>query len=1195
MKYRSVLAHLKLVALFIIFGYLFSNKTVAQVIINEVVASNSQGVLDEDGDYPDWIELYNPTANALNLNGYGISDDASELFKFILPDIEIPANGYTLLYASDKNRGGQVNESNAKYWETVVQEGDEAKYIVPSSAVSNSWIQKEFNDTSWLNGAYGFGYGDEDDITEVPTSTISVFTRATFTVEDASIINDLMLHIDFDDGYVAYLNGVEISRNNIEGSAPIPFNGFATTYTNPLLAEGQSLAGIPLTDFKDLIVNGENVLAIQIHNNSTESSDMTLIPFLSVSRSEQPTTTRGVADKITIEENEVGEFYPHLNFKLSAAGETIHLTEPISQTTQSFSYPELRQDESYGLGVNGDTNRYFYLTPSPLSANTTQAYTERLADPVLIQKGGIYSAATPLQLVDPSTGGDIYFTVDGSEPTTSDIRFGLNNNSRSVGETFTIRFKAIATGKLPSRTVTHTYIINQNHELPVISIATEPDNLWSDESGIYVRGTNGIPGFCQDAVNWNQDWEIPINIELFEPDGSNGFNTGAGAKIFGGCSRGNDQKSLAIFFRGEYGLSELEYKVFEEKDIDKFQGFVLRNSGNDFNRTHMRDGMMKTLIEGTALDYQAFRPAVIYLNGAYWGIHNIREKVNEHFIASNSASKSDEIDLLEANSTPIHGTDANYQAFLTALGSNNLSNPTAYRIVEDMIDIENYIDYMAAQIYYGNDDWPGNNIKYWRDQGEGGKWRWIIYDTDFGFDLYKGGANHNTLSFALDPNGPDWPNPSWSTYVFRRLVTSDVFVDKFVNRMADLMNVNFEVSNVNAVIDSLSQIVEAEMPAHKERWGGNMGDWNGQIDGLRSYAQNRRSNMENYIRNQFGISSNGNIQVSTSNTAQGIVKVNRVTPNTFPWTGRYFSGIAVPLTAIPKPGFQFSHWSGSSTSTESTINGTVGRTYVANFVESDIQPSDVVVNEIMYNSSDEKITGDWIEFMNTKDFAIDVSGWVVKDNDDTHEFIIPDNTTIAPYSYLVVSADLVAFNSEYTNVNNLVGDLGFNLSGSSDQVRLYDNAGLLIDSLEYSDNTPWDSLADGTGYTLELVDATAENMFAENWSASVQMGGTPGTKNTVVVSNEMKDDVPSEILLKQNYPNPFNPSTSITFEIPKQIEVNLSVFDMLGRKVAVLVNETRSAGSYVTNWDASQQSSGVYFYRLEVGTEAIMKKMLLIK
>ena len=374
-----------------------------------------------------------------------------------------------------------------------------------------------------------------------------------------------------------------------------------------------------------------------------------------------------------------------------------------------------------------------------------------------------------------------------------------------------------------------------------------------------------------------------------------------------------------------------------------------------------------------------------------------------------------------------------------------------------------------------------------------------------------------------------------------------------------------------------------------------MDNWYGEINGLRSYAENRRGFMEQYIRNEFGIANTGNIRVSTSDASKGIVKVNRITPTSFPWNGRYFSGIPVELRAIPKPGYQFSHWSRSSTSTDIVINGVVGGSYIANFIETDIQASDIVVNEIMYNSSDEKITGDWIEFMNTKDFAIDVSGWIVKDEDDTHEFIFPDNTTIAPNSYMVVAADLIAFNSEYSDVTNLVGDLGFNLAGGSDQVRLYDNAGLLIDSLQYSDNMPWDSLADGTGYTLELVDATSENMFAENWRASAQIGGTPGSKNTMVVSNEEQDEIPSEILLKQNYPNPFNPSTSIVFEIPKQADINLSIFDMLGRKVAVLVNETRSAGSYVTTWDASQQSSGVYFYRLEVGNEAIMKKMLLIK
>tara|TARA_R110000868_G_scaffold235273_3_gene489036 strand:- start:6503 stop:10099 length:3597 start_codon:yes stop_codon:yes gene_type:complete len=1198
MSRRSVLARLKVVALFLFVGYLTSEFTLAQVIVNEVVASNSNGILDEDGDHPDWIEFYNASASPVNLSGYGISDNQEELFKFLLPDIEILPNDYYLVFASDKNRGSSSENSNLKYWETVVREGDGAKYIVPTSAVSSSWIQKDFDDSSWLDGTYGFGYGDEDDATIVPNGTGSVFTRSTFTIDDLSVINDLLLHIDFDDGYVAYINGIEISRFNLEGDTPISFDTYTTNFVDdPTLVKGLELPAIPIQGFMDLLVEGENVLAIQVHNANAGSSDMSLIPFLSIARSEKPAVSRGIADKITIEGiGEVGAFYPHLNFKLSSSGETVWLTNQDSVVIDEFTYPELKSDESFGRAVDDENTFYIFQTPTPLSENSTEGFTERSSNPKLIQKGGVYQGSTNLQLEESSLGNAVYFTTDGSEPTLSSQVFGTN--SRTVSSTTTYKFKTIEQGKLPSNTITYTYLIGISHDLPVVSISTEPDNLWSDESGIYVRGTNGIDGNGSNGpANWNQDWEIPLFIEYYEVDNTLGFSSGAGGKIYGAWSRLNAQKSLAVYFRGEYDNSELDYKLFKSKEIDQFQAFILRNSGNDFNNTHFRDALMTTLVEESEVDLQAYNPTVVYLNGEYWGIHNMREKINEHYIESNHPGvSSDNIDLLDNNSNVIHGSLDNYSDLLSQLGSANMSDPDEYLLIEELIDIDNYIDYMASQIYYGNTDWPGNNIKYWRDRSPDGKWRWILYDTDFGLGLSGHNYGENTLEFALEPNGPGWPNPSWSTYIFRRMVESDIFVNKFVNRMADLMNTSFEKEHINSVIDSLVQRIETEMPAHKNRWGGSMDSWYNQIDVMRNFGDNRRTFMESHLRNQFGILSNRNIQVSTSDVTKGVVQVNRIIPTFFPWVGRYFSGIPIDLTAIPKRGYKFSEWSGGSTSTEAIIQGVVGSSYTANFVKSEVQISDIVINEIMYNASEEQSTSDWIELYNATNSEIDISGWFVKDEDDTHEFTFPDNTKITGNSYLVIASDIADFNAEYSNISNLFGDLGYSLAGGGDQVRLYDNTGLLVDSLSYTDELPWDIEADGTGKTLELLSSEMDNSFPESWKASNTMGGTPGAANSVlIVSNEREESLPSEISLAQNYPNPFNPSTNISFKLPKQAKIKLSIFDMLGRKVSILADEFRSAGVHTLSWDASQQSSGIYFYRLEVGKEVFTNKMLLIK
>ncbi|MEX0721803.1 MAG: CotH kinase family protein [Balneolaceae bacterium] len=1163
----------------------FSTATFGQVVINEIVASNQNGLLDEDGDHPDWIELYNTGDAPIDLSGYGISDDAEDPFQWTISDITLETGGYYLLFASDKDR-----EGHTAYWETIVRQGDDTQYLVPSTSVSSDWILPAFDDSAWETGPFGIGYGDEDDATVTSSGILSIFTRTTFTIDDAENIASMMLHIDFDDGYIAYLNGVEISRENMDGEAPQPHNAVASIYTEPLLAFGEELPAISLNDFTDLLETGENVLAIQVHNNSTTSSDITLIPFLSVGHSTPPEETRDVAGETNLNSTAVN--YPHTNFKLSADGENITLINPFGITEDEITFPALNMDESYGRPAGNPASWALFDEPTPLEENAGEGFEERLSVPELTNYGGFYSGSIEIEI---STGiaNNIYYTTDGNDPTSSSDLF---ESSLLIDETTTVKLRAIEEGKLSSNIETQTYFIDAEHDLPVISLVTPPDNLWSDESGIYVEGTNGIEGNCTGARNWNQDWEIPAHIELYENGGSPGFSSNIGAKIFGGCSRNNSQKSLAVFFRGEYGNPELEYRLFEEKEIDIFESFVLRNSGNDFNDTHFRDALMKTLIEDTEIDYQAYQPVVVYLNGEYYGIHNIREKINEHFIASNHGVDTDDIDLIENNGFAKHGSTSSYDAFMNALESADMQNQDNYNSVLQHVDLDNYIDYMAAQIFYVNRDWPGNNLRYWKEKN--GKFRWILYDTDFGFNMYGGHPAHiNMLNFATAKYGPEWPNPHWSTHIFRKFLESESFEQAFINRFGDLLNTVFEEDHIISVIDSLAQGIDSEMAAHKSKWWGSKSDWHGAVGSLRNFARSRPDYMESHIESFFNVGERKPVTVNVSHSARGSVQVNRIIPDEYPWTGDYFGDVPVEITAIPNSGYTFGGWSGASTSTERkiSIESNNEPNLTANFTPSTASASDIVINEIMYNAADDADSDDWIELYNSAGSSFNVSGWVVKDDDNQHEFIIPDNTIIDSQGYLVIVVDQNMFDGIYSNIGNVIGELGFGLSGSGDQVRIFDETGELVDSVEYDDVSPWDSQADGNGHSLELKDPFMDNSIAESWSASIHYKGSPGTTNGESVSNETEEELPSSINLGQNYPNPFNPSTNIRFELPEKAQVKLTIYDVLGRKVTVLENGILTAGTYNAKWDAGALASGIYIYRLEVDQQTFTKKMLLAK
>ena len=225
-----------------------------------------------------------------------------------------------------------------------------------------------------------------------------------------------------------------------------------------------------------------------------------------------------------------------------------------------------------------------------------------------------------------------------------------------------------------------------------------------------------------------------------------------------------------MYARKEYGKGSFDYKVFKDKPIEKFEALVLRNGGNDWGQAMMRDGLTSTLIRDMDIDRQAFQPAVIYLNGEYWGIQDIREKINSDYLAENHFVNPDNVNLLVSNATVVEGSNTSYTQIITYLNSNTLESDQNYQQVKSKIDINNYIQYQLTQVYIDNRDWPGNNIKFWNTNDPGSLWRWILYDTDFGFG-YKGATayTYNTLDFALVPDGPTGPNRPWATLLFRRM------------------------------------------------------------------------------------------------------------------------------------------------------------------------------------------------------------------------------------------------------------------------------------------------------------------------------------------------------------------------------------------------------------------------------------------
>jgi CotH kinase protein/Chitobiase/beta-hexosaminidase C-terminal domain/Lamin Tail Domain/Secretion system C-terminal sorting domain len=598
----------------------------------------------------------------------------------------------------------------------------------------------------------------------------------------------------------------------------------------------------------------------------------------------------------------------HANFSLDSEGEDVVLSNNAGVLLDKISYPKQYTNISFGRTVNGTGSWGYLSVPTPAAGNHAATATEQLIKPDFSVKGGRYASGIQLTLTHSTPHAEIRYTTDGSEPTAGSPKFSTAVN---IAQTSTVKAKAFLNGFLPGKTETQTYFINEHtFSLPVISISTRPAYLYDNTIGIYIEGTNGVDGYCNgNPVNWNQDWDRHAVLEYYDKDGNRLFNQAVDIRIGGNCSRNQPQKSFAIKARDKYGSNIMNYKFFDNKNVNQFGALMLRNSGNDFNVTMFRDAFMQSLPVGQMdVDYMDYQPAILYLNGEYMGIQNIREKIDADFIESNYSVDKDDLDLIETYENALEGTSDAYVNYKNTLAGMNRTTPEAFAYIDQHIDVQEYINYLVAQIYFANTDWPGNNMKFWRDASVNGKFRWILWDTDFGFALYEGAswATHPTLNFATAIDGPGWPNPEWSTLHIRMVLENPIFRARFIQTMNTALNTTFDPDRVISIINQFQTRIAQEMPYHKTRWWGNMNDWNYEVQRLRDFAVARNAYMRQHMAEFFGL--NGTVNISTEvKQGEGKISLNQVTAEAKA-TQPYFTNLPVTVEPVPELGYVFKEW-----------------------------------------------------------------------------------------------------------------------------------------------------------------------------------------------------------------------------------------------------------------------------------------------
>lgn len=899
----------------------------------------------------------------------------------------------------------------------------------------------------------------------------------------------------------------------------------------------------------------------------------------------------------------------HLGFRLKKGNGELTIYNTDLSVIDKLTYENIPTDKSYGLHPTMGVYNYFD-TASPGMANHQISLLEVVPVPIPTSVGGFYNTTQIVSLNCSLNPVEIYYTLDGSLP---DESSNLYTGPINISNTTILRFSAYKNGYIPSPSTNHSYFFDNNTNFATISLVTDESN-WTGPDGI-----NEIP-------NRSNGIEKPVHIEFFESEGERVFAINAGMKIHAPDSR--PQQSLRIYARDSYGTSKMAHQIFPDKDINTFKRIVLRNGGNDgaqLGGTHFRDALVHEVFkeQRSGNIYAAYRPAHVYINGNYWGIYNIRERQDKHFIKSNF--NETDIDFLERSANAPDTRDVwagdweAYNALEDYLYNNDMSLAVHSDYALQQIDFDNAIDYYLTEIYTGNRDWITNNIKFWKKR-TGGKWRWVLWDTEYGMGNSPN-ANHglppfNSLRMAVSWGGWDLSTANYgkNTRFLRHLVgfeghfnadgdltieaaePNPIFKQKFISRCADLLNMHQREAYMSTKIDDFKALLAPEIQRQFDRWGRTMEEWEDNIEVLRNYTNERPPFVRVNVLSQLNIDTEYLLDLDVFPSNAGNIKLNTIKPKTYPWDGYYFSQVPVHITAQPKPGYEFVSWNDGSITTPTHIfTASEAQSFTANFEEISSDVS-LVINEINYKANAEFDTEDWIEIYNPTTTAIDVSNWSFNDNSGDNSYTFVEGTVIESGAYMVLCKNLLKFRSIYSQIENVIGDFNFDLSNAGELIRLYDDENNLIDQVDYGVTNPWSELPNGYGATLELIQATWDNELPESWQASYTQYGTPGAINSDISQQVYLSITDQQSFnFTQNFPNPFSNSTTIRFQIKSAGNLTLNIYNINGQQVYHKNNYFNEAGIFDIEWTPENLESGLYYYQIQTKDNYDVKKMLYIK
>lgn len=742
------------------------------VCISEAMADNGATVYDGAAGFADWVELYNYGSDAVSLKGCFLSDDPAQPLKYALPDVTLQPDGYLLVWCGDGADGLYTGFGLAAE-ETVVLSSASGTVIDELSMAGSG------EDISLCRGADGSVTATMNATPGYPNTNegraefcASLDCASPIRINEAAVSN--FTHLKQTSG--EYYDWVELK--NVSGQS-VSLSGWSVyDKCNPS-------AAIPLRDVT--LAPGQTWVFLC----SGDSSLTTAAAF-------------------------------HTPFSLNAESDRLYL----------FQNGELMD---YGLFFNvpyggtmgradGENGWFYFETPTP-GADNAGGSRGVSAEPLCLTEEGLYEGITSLT-VTLEGGRNIHYTTDGRVPTQSDP---LYTGPFEISATTVVRAVSFESGKLPSAPLTATFLLNEGHTLPVISLVAEPDDLWSDESGIYVKGN---------YVNYYQDWEKYASVSMFEVDGGS-FTLDCGLTMYGAGSRETEQKkSFKLLFRPRYD-GALDYDVFDTGVTD-YASLVLR-AGEDSSRGLFREELFTMLANADCptVMTQKSQYVALYINGEFFGVYCLKEAFSEEYYATHWDVSPDSVTLATVSNV---GQTELY-SLMNFARTHSMTVPENYEYVKSRIDFSSLIDWCIFQCYGGNVDIAGN-IRYFCSTEGDTLWRWALYDMDWAFTshsnsfttIMEGGQQHSVL--------------------VRALLKNDEFRAMFTERLDELLATTLSDENVLAHVENLYTLLAPEMPREREQWDVSMEIYEYYANYTRNFIQGRAAETRaGYTRllNELGI------------------------------------------------------------------------------------------------------------------------------------------------------------------------------------------------------------------------------------------------------------------------------------------------------------------------------------------------------